>query len=247
MRLKRKLPTVKERIPRLNGIFSHMKYEFPGFTSLTLDTMFFANYSLKNTSQLVEIFDFEENGQLTDESLTTLSAILLEMFKPKWDKLKGLHSAEYDPLHNYLDEWEDKSDGTKDFDGKNVRSDDFSDVRTDDLKENRTYSGNNNETDSTYAFNSVNAVPTDSMNGGDSGTETVTNDGSVTVNKTGTRTDTMDQDTTLHEERKGKHFGNIGNITTQQLIREEISTWQWNFMEEVLKDVMSQLTIPIYS
>lgn len=51
----------------------------------------------------------------------------------------------------------------------------------------------------------------------------------------------------LNRARKYTHKGNIGNITPQQLIQQEIDLWRWNFIEEVLNDVKSFITIPIYS
>lgn len=51
----------------------------------------------------------------------------------------------------------------------------------------------------------------------------------------------------LNRARKYIHKGNIGNLTPQQLIQQEIDLWRWNFIEEVLDDVKNFITIPIYS
>lgn len=51
----------------------------------------------------------------------------------------------------------------------------------------------------------------------------------------------------LNRARKYTHKGNIGNLTPQQLIKQEIDLWRWNFIEEVLNDVKNFITIPIYS
>lgn len=51
----------------------------------------------------------------------------------------------------------------------------------------------------------------------------------------------------LSRARKYTHKGNIGNLTPQQLIQQEIDLWRWNFIEEVLNDVKNFITIPIYS
>lgn len=51
----------------------------------------------------------------------------------------------------------------------------------------------------------------------------------------------------LNRARKYTHKGNIGNLTPQQLIQQEIDLWRWNFIEEVLNDVKNFITIPIYS
>lgn len=50
----------------------------------------------------------------------------------------------------------------------------------------------------------------------------------------------------LNRARKYIHKGNIGNFTPQQLISQEIDLWRWNFIEEVLNDVKTFITIPIY-
>ena len=42
------------------------------------------------------------------------------------------------------------------------------------------------------------------------------------------------------------HSGNIGNLTTQQLIKQEIELRRWNFIEAVLEDAKELLTIPMY-
>lgn len=51
----------------------------------------------------------------------------------------------------------------------------------------------------------------------------------------------------LNRARKYTHKGNIGNLTPQQLIHQEIELWRWSFIEEVLNDVKDFITIPIYS
>lgn len=51
----------------------------------------------------------------------------------------------------------------------------------------------------------------------------------------------------LSRARRYTHKGNIGNLTPQQLIRQEIDLWRWNFIETVLNDVKDFITIPIYS
>lgn len=51
----------------------------------------------------------------------------------------------------------------------------------------------------------------------------------------------------LNRARKYTHKGNIGNLTPQQLIQQEIDLWRWDFIEEVLNDVKNFITVPIYS
>lgn len=46
--------------------------------------------------------------------------------------------------------------------------------------------------------------------------------------------------------REFSHLGNIGNLTSQQLINQEIELWRWNFIQQVLNDVKDFLTLPLY-
>lgn len=50
----------------------------------------------------------------------------------------------------------------------------------------------------------------------------------------------------LARAKQSIHKGNIGNLTPQQLITQEIELWRWNFIDEVLSDIKSMITLPIY-
>jgi len=66
----------------------------------------------------------------------------------------------------------------------------------------------------------------------------------------GTRATTGTESTARENQRTRlrdfTHLGNIGNISTQQLIDQEIKLWHWNFINQVLNDVKDFLTIPVY-
>lgn len=371
----RKAQIIKELFPITNGLFSKMNYTFRDeVTKASLDVMFVANCGLRNPSPVVETIQDEYGEQLTSEELTTLAAIILEMYKPKWDKMGEIYDIQYDPIHNYLDEWEDTSQEegnvTTNFNGtktttygktdtiENVRTDALSmdrtvqdsktETRTDDLEELETRNlansgtrtdnlletetfgktntrtdnltealdsttsgtGSQNETASVWGFNSANAVNSDATTGGNTSSETVdsqkvntgtqanaeggsnstANTGtqqttgsdtgtvrtentgteqnvssgtvSESVDNTGTRTteitDTLSgidtvgdternvEDSTRDRDRSGRHFGNIGNLTSQKQILEEISLWRWNYMNEIINDVKDFCTLPVY-
>lgn len=65
------------------------------------------------------------------------------------------------------------------------------------------------------------------------------------LTRTNNLTNTYDNDYTKHRELE--RFGNIGNITTQKMLTEEIELWKWNFINQVLSDVKEFCTIAIYS
>lgn len=352
-----------------------MDYEFRAeVTKTSLDLLFGANYAKKNPSPIVETIQGDDDGVLDNEKLSLLASVILEVYKPKWDKLGEIYDIEYDPIHNYLDEWEDTSQEDRDVSGSttgtktleygkvdtihSVREDDLNEdstvthgtnvtrtenlteletralnntvQRTDNLLETDTYgktstrtdnlhevrdtdttsSDSGSDADNIYGFNSVAAVGantssssntgsndvdetidntgtqavaeggsdskantgTQSTSGSDTGTVTTANTGTVqnattgtentNTDNTGTRTtDTTDTlsgvDTTrdtgsTHDvestgrDRSGRHFGNIGNLTSQKQIVEEINLWKWNYVHEILNDVSDFCCLPVY-
>lgn len=371
----KKVQTIKKVFPITNGLFAHMNFAFRlEVSKANLDLMFVSNYGNRNPSPVVETIQSEYGETLTSEELTTLAAVIVEMYGPKWNKIANIYNIEYDPIHNYLDEWEDASEevmdddqhdtGTKELaygktvDSTNTRTDNLrtvtdrdtagtetrtdnlteletrnlanSNARTDNLTETHTYgktstrtdnlqedvdstttsNGSGSEDNSLYGFNSTNAVNSDSTDtsdtksevvdstkantgtqataetgsdgisntgtqsntGTDTGTVTTANTGTQqnassgtvdeTVTNTGTRTDVLSEDQggrdtttnnlthtddyTKTQDRAGRHFGNIGNLTSQKQILEEIELWKWNYMKEILDDVKEFCTLPVY-
>lgn len=404
----RKVQKISQVFPIVNGLFGHMNYTFrTELSKSNLDVMFVTNYGKRNIAPVVEYVQGENYGeQLTNEQLTQLASIVLEMYKEKWDKLGRIYDIDYDPIHNYLDEWNDRlneegsvegsiegnkeveygkvvedvgnrrdslhqesnniSEGTttrtdelvrteqRDLANSNTQTNDLSeslsrttesdrtdnlletvdygkkDIRTDALTNSseNTFNGNDvkNDNNQVYAFNSVIPSDTDSYNGTNqntehrlneeksegsqsyetSGSDTTKNSGNQNLSEsvessktnTGTRTDmgtesgsittsdegtvsTTDEKTStgevdsvglretgntstssgsdsitnsetsneLHKnerDRVGRHFGNIGNLTSQKQLLEEINLWKWNYMKEILDDVKEFCTLPIY-
>ena len=411
---------LKDVLPIVNGLFEHISdndYVFKcDVTKAQLDYLLLANYAHKTTSPAVDLIHDENDvrEQLTDEQMTTLAYMMLNYYKPKWDKLGEIYDVEYDPIHNYLDEWEDtmsqETEGSSEQDATHTdtinttvtsthtRTDNLeeetsfgkvterefsnddkteydstfeheidansplkekmdyhsassheidssnpmmketaygkTDTRNDDLT--KTNSGENydinsgSDTNAVWGFNSgANPVNSDRTTAGTttkhrigddqgenplvetntgtqthtlSGTDTETNtgkyddsksgydektntgkykdtkDGFDTVKHTGTITDTDDGSETVantgtqtnagsdattgtnrrviddtrqsaestDRNRSGRHFGNIGNLTSQKMLKEEIELWKWNYVQSILEDARDFLTIPVY-
>ena len=266
---RRKPQKVKEIFPVVDGLFTKIDFDF-GVTKSLLDVMFVGNYGNKNPSCFVENIQSEYGEELTSSNLELIAASLMALYSDKWEKLKAVPELEYDPIHNYLDEWEDHSDGTEsktngisstrqDAKGTTVTT---TGTRTDNLLEtetiNESESGSNSQTDSVYGFNSSTANPSDASSGSNSksntGSNSIANTGtqqnSQSVVNSGNDTRTLNETDTLSgsdsRDREGWHRGNIGNLTSQKMIKEEIELWKWNFINQVLTDVCDFCTLPIY-
>ena len=371
----KKPKTMQEIIPLIDGIFGHMNYNFRAEVSkTTLDFQFGSNYAKKNPSPIIDRIMGDDTGEMSDAKLIFLAQMILETYKPKWDKMGDIYDIEYDPIHNFLDEWEDTSaeerdltgstqdtetveygkrevldktrtddlseDTTTTYNTNNTRTDNLTELetrnlgnsssRTDNLLETDTFGktstrtdnltevvdedGTNSETgsgaDNLYGFNSAAAVGKDTNSSSNSGSDTLdrtttntgtqataeggsntkantgtqsttgTDTGTVTTANTGTmqnaqtgtvtvgrdNTGTQDIDQTITQsgvdttrdtgsthdvettdrDRSGRHFGNIGNLTSQKQIKEEIDLWRWNYVNMILDDVKEFCCLPVY-
>lgn len=79
-----------------------------------------------------------------------------------------------------------------------------------------------------------------------SGADITTNTGTQSNSSTGSGNKTHNNEYSDNVTRDYSHSGNIGNHTTQHLITQEIELWSWNYMQDILKDVVNFLTIPTY-
>lgn len=139
-------------------------------------------------------------------------------------------------------------------------------TRTDNLSE----AINGSELNKIYGFNSLEDSPvgdstkettstrlnTGTVGDARQGTESTTIQGGLTHTvdedrdsqgeKRTTGTETTVEGTDRSRIRELTRLGNIGNLTTQQLITQEIELWRWSLIQQVLNDVKDFLTLPVY-
>lgn len=324
-----KFPKIKDVIPLTNGVFSHMDYTFrEEVTKAQLDYLFLADAAQRNPAPVIDLMYDEETEEpasrmLTDAELTKLAALMLSYYKPRWEKLGDIYDVEYDPIHNYLDEWEDNANGwehsqlthgtvrtdryndltvahsdvhayddenpiiTKETEKRNetvTRLYDAQNPLTVEKKGKETTKESTDTSEKVKGFNSSDWVDTDrsvgSLNDNQSElsfitrqdvttgsyTDTTRDDpvnGSVTeTKKTGAESNTGSDitsgsttremngtDTTQssdNRDRSGSHSGNIGNLTSQKMLHEEIELWKWNYIRSILDDAIKFLTLDVY-
>ena len=266
-------PKLKDCLPILNGIWGHINYDFPDIFDLDssqLDVMFLSNWSMRTPAPILKVIHSGDGSMLTDSELTTLAGIINGMYKFKWDKLMATALSEYDPIHNYYDslsetiEYDEGVNISKSGSGTNAntRTDNLSEVQTDarGITEGRnlTNSGSNSVDNGIYGFNSSNSVGESDSAGANSNTEsgsiTTTHSGNLTTANTGTQANsgsnsysgTEGKDTEGSRTREYTKTGNIGNISTQKLLKEEIELWKYNFIYEIMRDVAGFVSLPIY-
>ena len=258
---------VKDYLTPINGLFSHIVYDFEFVEKTVLDLLVFTTFGERRVAPIVSS---TLSINPTDEELTSLGKIVQSLYENKWDRYKTLLKIKYDPIRNYEDSLtETIHDSESNVGSENASSNltinitgTSSDQRTDNLQTSTNLnSENSNTTDdsnSIYGFNSVNAVDSDKSRIVDNGTGksngTTSNTGTQSTKETSKKNGTTsksnalskDYNVTTDKTRESKHTGNIGNLTTQQLMKQEIELWKWNFVESILADLKDFLTIPIY-
>lgn len=243
------LTKVKEILNPTSNLFQAINYDFGDFsvTQPMLNVLWSSRFSERWASPLLELFittDSEGNKSLDD--ITTLGQYLKELFRHKWDKLVKVAMLEYDPIHNYSDTLVEDIDDT----GSEIRTDDLtrtvSETRTDNLTETRNLENSQNTENRIYGFDSETAEDSTEIDVSGTNSGTISNTGTVSKNDNARNTGTQDTDKTYTRDRTVTHVGNIGNLSTQNLLNQEIALWQWNVIDAVLTDVASELTLPIY-
>lgn len=86
-------------------------------------------------------------------------------------------------------------------------------------------------------------------------TDNLTQTNDLTRTNNLTRTNDLTRTNNLSEkyeddfskDRTMTRTGNIGNITTQAMLTQEIELWKWNFVNQVLSDVKEFCTLSIYN
>lgn len=259
--------TISDYFDPVNSIFSYMQFDFEYLSKEELDILFYANYGDKNPAPIItKVLSLPP----TVDEIVKISLIVESIYGVKWTKLKALTKLEYDPIHNYKDKLTEiitetgENNATEGLSSENNRNGTTTkdDIRTDNLSnavgKETTSSVTSNTDDGIYGFNSTESSNSDTsttvetvnedLDSTITSTGTQKNEGSIIEDATDTKTleSTRSSNTSNDRTRESTHEGNIGNLTTQQLLKQEIELWKWNFIQNVLADVNDFLTIPIY-
>lgn len=252
----------------LDGPFKRIDFNFKYITNEQLDLTFGTSYADKAVAPLLRYFavnngtSYEPEWELSEESKKEISNLVLSYFKFKWEKYIEAMEIEYDPIHNFSDRLKesiiDKGDKEIKTEGSGTQTGNGSKTRTDDLTstdtKNLSTTTNGTTEDKMQGFNSTSYQAkdneTDNSTVNETGTDTVVNTGTQTVDEQRNFQNSSKESSTINDnndrKREVERTGNIGNITTQAMLNQEFDLWKRNFIKEVLNDVQSLLTLPIY-
>ena len=202
-----------------------------------LDLLYMTRSGEKETSPMIDVL--ASDGVLLEADRVKAVKATVSFCKRKWDRLWEVETATYNPIENYsMTETE-----TPNISKKESVSDDYS-LNTDvSTKEKQTVTSQADGSNAIYGFNSKTPVPSaEGEQNGTTTTERLPEDNNVSQKQTqsGYREQTETGTRTLTRS------GNIGVTTTQQMIQSSIELSKWTFLAEVMRDLDSMFTTPLY-
>ena len=161
---------------------------------------------------------------------------------PTFEKWVAALAIEYAPLENY-DRQEDWTDQNYHASNTSARRD-SGNTRTFNNQDKRTIDTTAVSEDEVSAFDSSTYQP--------SAKNTVDNDGTDTVDYSGTIKDEYGEGTSGAENGNstdthgGRIHGNIGVTTSQQMLQQELDIAKWNLIEHITDIFMQEFCIMVY-
>ena len=172
--------------------------------------------------------------------------IVSKYYFDRWKRLWDTYKLEYNEITPYSvtesgEHTKTNRDTTTNKFGKEI-SEEATDTGT--VTNNGTDTGNTER--DVYGYNSVSAVPSEVTN--DSGTSNATETRDLTGNRTVTNSgeDVENKDGLEEYDYSLNKSGNLGFITTQDMIKKEMDLWTIPYLEKVFADVDSLIALKIY-
>ena len=177
---------------------------------------------------------FVADGSISPDNLSKLCDIIWGRFGKKWTNLWNTMQIEYDPLRLFHVKTTE-----------NITRDNTGTVTDDrNIVSNKTGSSDsvssNTNIDNIYGYNSVNHSPSGDSVGSDTGNVSYKDDGRVTDDNTRTL------DTNELMVRTNEREGNVGLVSAQSLIKQELEIKAYDLFKIVYKDLDSLLVLSIY-
>ena len=172
-----------------------------------------------------------QNGDISNNVKTIISNIIKNKFDKKWLDLYNLYSKEYDFDKPFNIKFNEKSSDTLTSSETNSGTRTIKDNSTDE-----TINSEENTDNKRYGFNSVNPVPTDESS------TNYTDKSKSDYNSTNTNSNTNSYNRTNPKSRDTSRVGNIGNITIQELVKQEREKLMYQLWDTICEDLDSVLT-----
>lgn len=206
-------------------------------TAQELDFVYHGNFSGEKTVSRI-VTRFIDDGYVTETNLKRISGAWYSLNGDNVKRYWDIYNVEYNPIENYS--MHDETTTTKN--GTDTVT--ISGKETDKNTGTQTLNGENTITNSVYGIDSTTTpAPSDKAEGtnGNTRTDDLTHEKSYTGRNNETEYDTT-------ETTETTRTGNIGTLTSQQMIESDLELWKWNFYNSFLFPCVDKLiTIPVYN
>lgn len=211
------------------------------YTKLHLDTLYITHSGDKFVAPIVYKLLGDDDFLDTSKRIV-IATMIYEKYKVNWKKLYDTLTFEYEPIYNY--DVTEHEVIVEDEDGTKTGTVNVVDSYMRDVDSTSSSTNTDHSLDGVYGFNSNEAVNSDvtDSNVTDNGTNTERRTDSDDNTTTNNLANTMDKTTTRDWNRKG----NIGVVSSQDLIVKERNLWLWNFFEQVFNDIDKEITLKVY-
>lgn len=221
-----------------DGIFSAMVNPIwcYDFDPAQLDIYFISNYGEKLAAPYLD--HISDGDILTSEKIYQIANTIYSMYRSQWEHLYNAYKAEYNPIHN--------TDSTEVETIKKVGNETANQVVNGEVtgtsSSSSDSSGSGSVDNKRSGFNSTSNVnDTSGTNTSSSSIDSSGRENTETVNESENIINNT-EDT----ERTHRKYGNIGVMTSAQLIGGEIELWKWNFIKSVMMDISDTIALSIY-
>ena len=161
-----------------------------------------------------------------------------QAWKDSFQRWVDALAIEYAPLENYdrMEHWTDEKDLTNNVDSTGTSNS----TGTADTTDTITSSSTTENTKS--AYDSSTYQPNDKSETDSTSTEVVDTD---TTDRT---TTTLSSDTVVNDdnEHNGRIHGNIGTMTSQTMLGQELDLGYWNLYQRITQLFLQEFVIPVY-
>lgn len=267
---------MRMKIQRIKDVFPNFKTDTYFFTKLfelvdvgippdTVSKYYFTKSLNRIISPITDVWHDDNE---------VLASFIATAYKKKWEQSLEVIKLEYAPADNY--NMVENSTDVNEKTSTNIGNENSTDTgkisttidntitygKTNKLVDTTTDNGTNasDGTNNKYGVNTTSAHPDTSFTNKETSSNTnsknaTSTDGGVDVTKntnvednTNTSTKELNYNTSENEEitHTLTRKGNIGVTTTQQMIQSDIDLWKWIFLDDIVKDINTLLTLSIY-
>ena len=230
------------------GVFTSMDEDLQTPVSKQdMDIELFTKYGEKLASKLVLKY-VDENNQITDDGRKRIMNYLQNKLKLRWQHYKGIDDSTYNPIHNYSKTEVETTNRTGYDKTTNDLTDTLSHGQKQTTKQGTEYHSENHTEEKGYGWNGGTEQPISTT---DATTDTKPVSGEDTIQMSGddttVRTGSIQYDKNTTDTRTNNTDGNIGVMTTQDMLNQELNFWgNYNIVDAMIKDIIKEITIPIY-